>query len=39
MTLDDGMTVAFGFFALGVLHLFVSQMLLLTVNWIRRLVG
>lgn len=39
MPLDDGMGVAFQFFALGVLWLFVSQFLLATVAWIRRLLG
>lgn len=37
--IDTGMQVAADFFALGVLWLFIAEMLLLTVDWIRRLAG
>jgi hypothetical protein len=33
------MTIAAGFFALGVLWLLIAQLLLLTINWMRRLLG
>jgi hypothetical protein len=38
-TLDDGMAVAAGFFALGIAILFAGQLLLLAVSWTRRLLG
>jgi len=38
-TLDDGMSVAAGFFALAIALLFAGQLLLLVVSWIRRLLG
>jgi hypothetical protein len=37
--LELGWQMAVGFFVVGVLWLFISQMLLLTVNWVRRMVG
>jgi len=36
---DEGLQVAAGFFALGLLWLFISQWLLLIVNWLRQLIG
>jgi len=37
--MDDGFQVAVGFSALGILVLFIGQMLLLSINWMRRLMG
>lgn len=37
--MDTGFAVAGAFFALGLLWLFIGQLLLLTVNWVRRLLG
>lgn len=39
MSLDDGMTVALEFFALGVLWLFVASVLLGLVDFIKRILG
>lgn len=38
-TLDDGMAVAAGFFSVAVLFLFIAQLLLVVVSWMRRLLG
>lgn len=37
--MDDGFSIAAGFFALGLVWLFIAQMLLTTVAWMRRLLG
>jgi hypothetical protein len=37
--MDDGIQVAFGFFALGILWLFIAQILLTLVSWVRQLLG
>ena len=37
--MDDGLTIAAGFFSLGILWLLISQLLLLSINWMRRLLG
>jgi hypothetical protein len=36
---DDGFTIAAGFFALGLLWLFIAQWLLSIVSFIRQLLG
>lgn len=36
---DDGFAVAVGFFAVGVLWLFIATFLLGIVEWLRRLIG
>jgi hypothetical protein len=38
-SVDDGMTIAAGFFALGVLWLFIGQLLLLPIAWMKGLLG
>jgi len=37
--MDDGFTVAAGFFGLGLLWLFIAQFLMVIVSWVRQLVG
>lgn len=39
MSLDDGMTVALEFFAVGLLWLFIASVLLGLVDFIKRLLG
>jgi hypothetical protein len=36
---DEGFTIAAGFFALGILWLFIAQILLTLVSWVRQLLG
>lgn len=37
--LDDGITLAFGFFALGILFLFICTFIFGIVEWVRELIG
>lgn len=39
MSIDDGMTVALEFFALGLLWLFIASVLLGLVDFIKRILG
>lgn len=39
MSIDDGMKIAFEFFGLGILWLFVASMLLGLVDFIKRVLG
>jgi len=37
--MDDGVAVSFGFFAVGILWLFIAQLLLLSVRAVREWMG